>query len=184
MLYGIWEAVRTFFSNEFDECRPPFRIFVTKIGEKYDEREVGIRHQRRRLQFKRYSGAPRGRTQVRPSSTSPRMGKDNDFSGNRPNFAPTNSPSGTIFSGHCRQKTLPHASEPGRNGIHSPWLPPIRRQAKGRVPYSRRTAYTDPTRTIPTQKRISRRKRYNAVAPATCPQPSASTPDAAEYNGP
>ena len=118
------------------------------------------------------------------SSTSPRMGKDNDFSGNRPNFAPTNSPSGTIFSGHCRQKTLPHASEPGRNGIHSPWLPPIRRQAKGRVPYSRRTAYTDPTRTIPTQKRISRRKRYNAVAPATCPQPSASTPDAAEYNGP
>ena len=32
MLYGIWEAVRTFFSNEFDECRPPFRIFVTKIG--------------------------------------------------------------------------------------------------------------------------------------------------------
>ena len=28
------------------------------IGEKYDEREVGIRHQRRRLQFKRYSGAP------------------------------------------------------------------------------------------------------------------------------
>ena len=66
MLYGIWEAVRTFFSNEFDECRPPFRIFVTKIGEKYDEREVGIRHQRRRLQFKRYSGAPRGRTQVRP----------------------------------------------------------------------------------------------------------------------
>lgn len=27
MLYGIWEAVRTFFSNEFDECRPPFRIF-------------------------------------------------------------------------------------------------------------------------------------------------------------
>ena len=86
------------------------------------------------------------------------MGKDNDFSGNRPNFAPTNSPSGTIFSGHCRQKTLPHASEPGRNGIHSPWLPPIRRQAKGRVPYSRRTAYTDPTRTIPTQKRISRRK--------------------------
>ena len=79
------------------------------------------------------------------SSTSPRMGKDNDFSGNRPNFAPTNSPSGTIFSGHCRQKTLPHASEPGRNGIHSPWLPPIRRQAKGRVPYSRRTAGTEPT---------------------------------------
>lgn len=29
MLYGIWEAVRTFFSNEFDECRPPFVIFVT-----------------------------------------------------------------------------------------------------------------------------------------------------------
>ena len=48
-------------------------------------------------------------------------------------FRSTNSPSGTIFSGHCRQKTLPHASEPGRNGIHSPWLPPIRRQAKGRV---------------------------------------------------
>ena len=118
------------------------------------------------------------------SSTSPRMGKDNDFSGNRPNFAPTNSPSGTIFSGHCRQKTLPQASEPGQTAFIQSWFPPIRRQAKGRVPYSRRTAGTDPTRTIPAQKRISRRKRYNAVPPATCPQPSASTPDAAEYNGP
>ena len=42
------------FRTSSTKCRPPFRIFVTKIGEKYDEREVGIRHQRRRLQFKRY----------------------------------------------------------------------------------------------------------------------------------
>lgn len=59
------------------------------------------------------------------SSTSPRMGKDNDFSGNRPNFAPTNSPSGTIFSGHCRQKTLPHASEPGQTAFIPPGSRPF-----------------------------------------------------------
>jgi len=53
------------------------------------------------------------------------MGKDNDFSGNRPNFAPTNSPSGTIFSGHCRQKTLPHASEPGQTAFIPPGSRPF-----------------------------------------------------------
>lgn len=114
------------------------------------------------------------------SSTSPRMGKDNDFSGNRPNFAPTNSPSGTIFSGHCRQKTLPHASEPGQTAF----IPPGSRPFAVRQKAACLIAEERPARNRPYPKRISRRKRYNAVAPATCPQPSASTPDAAEYNGP
>lgn len=118
------------------------------------------------------------------SSTSPRMGKDNDFSGNRPNFAPTNSPPGTIFSGHSPQKRLPQASEPGQTAFIPPGSHPVAAKQKTAFPSAEERPARNRRERSRHQKRISRRKRYNAVPPATCPQPSASTPDAAEYNGP
>ena len=68
-MYVVWnmEAVRTFFSNEFDECRPPFFVYLSLKSEKNMMKEKLVFVTNDDIcHSKRYSGAPRGRTQVRP----------------------------------------------------------------------------------------------------------------------